>query len=467
MSHPNIIIILLDDLGWMDLSCQGSKFYETPNIDRLFRSGMSFDNAYAACPVCSPSRASILSGKYPARLHLTDWIDHGNYHPCKGKLVDAPYIKGLPLQEYSLAASLKDAGYQTWHLGKWHLGKNETYPEKHGFDVNIGGCFWGHPAHGYFSPYHLETLTDGPDGEYLTERLGNEAGKLIRGRDKRRPFFLNFWHYAVHVPLQAPKELVTHFEEKLKQMGLDQIDPFEVGEHFPIEAKMDQHVLRRTVQSDPVYAAMIYSMDQTVGQLMDTLREEGLEEDTIIVFTSDNGGLATAEGSPTCNYPLSEGKGWMYEGAVREPLAVVWPGHILPGTLSHELTTSPDFYPTLLELAGLPLQPQQHVDGISLAPLLLGKNDSLDREAIFWHYPHYGNQGGTPGSSLRSGKWKYIEFYEDNSRHLFDLETDIAEKHDVASIHPELVERFHQLLSEWLSDCKAYFPTVNADYGAD
>lgn len=212
---------------------------------------------------------------------------------------------------------------------------------------------------------------------------------------------------------------------------------------------------------------MIYSMDQTVGQLMDTLREEGLEEDTIIVFTSDNGGLATAEGSPTCNYPLSEGKGWMYEGAVREPLAVVWPGHILPGTLSHELTTSPDFYPTLLELAGLPLQPQQHVDGISLAPLLLGKNDSLDREAIFWHYPHYGNQGGTPGSSLRSGKWKYIEFYEDNSRHLFDLETDIAEKHDVASIHPELVERFHQLLSEWLSDCKAYFPTVNADYGAD
>ena len=161
MAHPNIVMILLDDLGWMDLSCQGSKFYETPNIDRLFQRGMSFDNAYAACPVCSPSRASILSGKYPARLHLTDWIDHGNYHPCKGKLIDAPYIKGLPLTEHSLAASLKDAGYQTWHLGKWHLGKNETYPEKHGFDVNIGGCFWGHPAHGYFSPYQMETSPSG------------------------------------------------------------------------------------------------------------------------------------------------------------------------------------------------------------------------------------------------------------------------------------------------------------------
>ena len=214
MAHPNIVMILLDDLGWMDLSCQGSKFYETPNIDRLFQRGMSFDNAYAACPVCSPSRASILSGKYPARLHLTDWIDHGNYHPCKGKLIDAPYIKGLPLTEHSLAASLKDAGYQTWHLGKWHLGKNETYPEKHGFDVNIGGCFWGHPAHGYFSPYQMETLTDGPEGEYLTRRLGNEAVRLIRERDKTKPFFLNFWHYAVHAPMQAPADLVAYFEEK-------------------------------------------------------------------------------------------------------------------------------------------------------------------------------------------------------------------------------------------------------------
>ena len=264
--------------------------------------------------------------------------------------------------------------------------------------------------------------------------------------------------------MQAPADLVAYFEEKSRKMGLDKLDPFEVGEHFPIEAKKDQRVVRRTIQSDPVYAAMIYSMDQTVGQLVETLRQEGLEEDTIVIFTSDNGGLATAEGSPTCNYPLSEGKGWMYEGAVREPLAVVWPGHIPAGTVSHEITTSPDFYPTLLELAGLPLQPQQHVDGVSLAGLLLGKEDSLDREAVYWHYPHYGNQGGTPGSSLRSGRWKYIEFYEDNSRHLFDLETDVAEKKDVAAQHPDLVERFHGMLADWLRDCDAAFPTPNPDF---
>lgn len=467
MAHPNIIMILLDDLGWMDLSCQGSQFYETPYIDALFRSGMSFNNAYAACPVCSPSRASILSGKYPARLHLTDWIDHGNYHPCKGKLIDAPYIKGLPVQEHSLAASLQEAGYQTWHVGKWHLGKSESYPEKHGFDVNIGGCSWGHPAHGYFSPYQMENLSDGPVDEYLTQRLGNEAVRLIQTREKDKPFFLNFWHYAVHAPMQAPKEWVRYFEQKQARMGLDQIVPFEAGEPFPIEAKKDQRVVRRIVQSDPVYAAMIYAVDQTVKQLVETLRQEGLEHNTIIVFTSDNGGLATAEGSPTCNYPLSEGKGWMYEGAIREPLAIVWPNHIQAGTVCHEITTSPDLYPTLLELAGIPLQPQQHVDGISLAQLLLGQQEKTNRKAIFWHYPHYGNQGGTPASALRSGKWKYILFYEDNSQCLYDLETDVQEKHNVAKQHPELVTEFQILLDNWLTDCKASLPSKNSEYIPD
>lgn len=463
MAQPNIVFILLDDLGWMDLSCQGSKFYETPNIDRLFQNGMSFDNAYAACPVCSPSRASILSGKYPARLHLTDWIDHGNYHPCKGKLIDAPYVKGLSLKEQSLASTLKEEGYQTWHVGKWHLGKNDTYPDKHGFDVNIGGCSWGHPAKGYFSPYHIETLPEGPDGEYLTDRLGNEAVSLVKNRDKNRPFFLNFWHYAVHTPVQALEKDIAYFEEKRRKMGLDKVDPFREGEHFPIEAKKDQRVLRRVVQSDPDYAAMIYAMDRTIGQLMEVLHEEGIEDDTIIVFTSDNGGLATAEGSPTCNYPLSEGKGWMYEGAVREPLAIAWPGHISAGTVSHEVVTSPDFYPTLLEMAGMPLRGQQHVDGVSFAKILSGEEEKLDRETVYWHYPHYGNQGGTPGSSLRSGKWKYIEFYEDNSRQLYDLEKDISEEHDVAADYPELTEKFHKMLTSWLDDCNAAMPTVNPE----
>lgn len=464
MEQPNIVMILLDDLGWRDLSCQGSKYYETPNIDKLFEQGMRFDNAYAACPVCSPSRASILTGKYPARLQLTDWIDHNGYHPCRGKLIDAAYIHGLPVSEHSLAASLHKEGYQTWHLGKWHLGKEDTWPDKHGFDVNIGGCAWGHPAKGYFSPYHIPTLSDGPEGEYLTNRLATEADNLIRRRDKSKPFYLNYWHYAVHTPLQACEDDIAYFTEKSKKMHLDRLVPYQEGEYFPIEQKKDQRVLRRVIQSDPVYAAMIYSMDRTVGQLMETLREEQIENQTIIIITSDNGGLSTAEGSPTCNYPLSEGKGWMYEGAVRVPLAVIWPNHIAAGSISHEIVTSPDFYPTLLELADLSLHPDQHVDGISFAGILTGKKAKLNRDCIYWHYPHYGNQGGTPFSAMRSGKWKYIESHEENSRHLYNLEDDIEEKHDVASQNPELVRKFHRKLDAWLNDCRAAIPEHNPMY---
>ena len=459
--QPNVIMILIDDLGWMDLSCQGSSFYETPHIDQLRREGMAFDQAYAACPVCSPSRASILSGKYPARLKVTDWIDHENYHPCRGKLIDAPYIKELPVSEFSMAKAFQEAGYQTWHVGKWHLGKEATYPEHHGFDVNLGGSWWGHPKKGYFSPYHMENLSDGPEGEYLTDRIGAEAAALIRSRDRQRPFFLNLWHYAVHTPLQAKAEDIAYFEEKAKRMGLDQQDPFEIGDPFPILQKKDKRITRRIVQSDPVYAAMIKALDDSVGQLMATLKAEGLDEDTIVIFTSNNGGLATAEHSPTCNFPLSEGKGWMYEGAVREPLFVRWPGKIEAGSLSHALTTSPDFYPTLLELCGLPLRPQQHCDGVSLAPVLLNPQAKFDRGPIFWHYPHYGNQGGTPGSALRCGKWKYIEFYEDHSVRLFDLEQDVSEKHNVAEVHPDVVRQFHSLLHEWLEAVDAWYPEVN------
>ena len=392
---------------------------------------------------------------------MTDWIDHENYHPCRGKLIDAPYIKELPVSEFSMAKAFQEAGYQTWHVGKWHLGKEATYPEHHGFDVNLGGSWWGHPKKGYFSPYHMENLSDGPEGEYLTDRIGAEAAALIRSRDRQRPFFLNLWHYAVHTPLQAKAEDIAYFEEKAKRMGLDQQDPFEIGDPFPILQKKDKRITRRIVQSDPVYAAMIKALDDSVGQLMATLKAEGLDEDTIVIFTSDNGGLATAEHSPTCNFPLSEGKGWMYEGAVREPLFVRWPGKIEAGSLSHALTTSPDFYPTLLELCGLPLRPQQHCDGVSLAPVLLNPQAKFDRGPIFWHYPHYGNQGGTPGSALRCGKWKYIEFYEDHSVRLFDLEQDVSEKHNVAEVHPDVVRQFHSLLHEWLEAVDAWYPEVN------
>ncbi|MCJ7703873.1 MAG: sulfatase, partial [Anaerolineales bacterium] len=291
---PNILFILTDDLGWRDLSCYGSTFYETPNLDRLAAQGMRFDQAYAACPVCSPTRASILTGKYPATVGVTDWIDFwGDTHPCRGRIIDAPYIKHLPLSEVSIAAALKEAGYATWHVGKWHLGGDTTLPTNHGFDINVGGCEWGSPLNGYFSPYDIPGLENGPQGEYLTDRLTTEAIRLIEG-NAGKPFFLNLWYYSVHTPIQAKAEHIARFEIKAREMGLDQIDPFEIGDFFPTEHKQDRRINRRRIQSDPVYAAMIYSLDENIGRLLAALADCGQAEDTVVVFTSDNGGLSTA-----------------------------------------------------------------------------------------------------------------------------------------------------------------------------
>jgi arylsulfatase A-like enzyme len=457
-NKPNIIFVLIDDMGWKDLSCYGSEFYETPNIDRLASEGMTFTDAYASCPVCSPTRASVLSGKYPATVGLTDWIGAHT----KGKLIDAPYIDHLPLEEKSLASALKDGGYATWHVGKWHLGQKPYYPENHGFDVNIGGCHWGHPREGYFSPYHIETLEDGTKGEYLTDRITDEAIKLIE-ENEDKPFFLNLWHYTVHTPIQAKKEDIERFEKKAKEMGLENVEAFEEGEYFPCEHKKGLRVKRRLIQSDPVYAAMVYNLDYNIGRLMDTLNKKGIADNTIIIFTSDNGGLSTAEGSPTCNAPLNEGKGWMYEGGVREPLIVKWPGVVESGSVCKEPTTTPDFYPTMLEMAGLCLIPEQHVDGISILPLLKGEQ-KLDREAIYWHYPHYGNQGGTPGSSIRMGDYKLIEFFEDGNIELYNLREDIEEENDLSEEMPELAAKMKKMLSDWRKSVEAKIPVRNPDY---
>jgi len=310
----------MDDLGWKDLGCYGSPFYETPNLDRLARSGMRFTDAYAAAPVCSPTRASIMSGKYPARVGLTNFIGGG----AKGRLIDAPYIDHLPLDETSLAAALRAGGYATWHVGKWHLGGAPYHPDRHGFDVNKGGCHWGMPKHGYFSPWKIPTLDDGPEGAYLTDRLTDEAVTLIRTNDGR-PFFLNLCYYAVHVPIQAKREKTEKFAAKARAAGLDTLETFREGDVFPCEHKKDKRIMRRLVQSDPAYAAMIESVDENIGRLLAAVEEAGQAENTVVIFTSDNGGLATAEGSPTCNAPLAEGKGWMYEGGTREPLIVRWP----------------------------------------------------------------------------------------------------------------------------------------------
>jgi arylsulfatase A-like enzyme len=347
-------------------------------------------------------------------------------------------------------------------VGKWHLGGEPYLPVNYGFDRNVGGCHWGAPLNGYFSPYDIPGFENGPEGEYLTDRLTDEAIKLIHNVEGA-PFFLNLWYYTVHTPIQAKPEHIARFEAKARQMGLDGIEPFEIGDPFPTEHKKDQRITRRLVQSDPVYAAMVYSLDENIGRLLDALERTGQADNTVVIFTSDNGGLATAEGSPTCNAPLSEGKGWMYEGGTREPLIIRWPGVIKAGATCQVPVTSPDFYPTLLEMAGAPLNPTQHSDGISLMPLLTGAA-SLDREAIFWHYPHYGNQGGTPGSSLRAGDYKLIHFFEDDHLELYNLREDIGEEHNLTRHNPQLTAELAGMLADWRDRVEAKIPQSNPEW---
>ena len=452
---PNIIVILIDDMGWRDLQCFGSTFYETPNIDMLAADGMLFTQAYASCPVCSPSRASLMTGKYPARLGLTNYI--GAYD--EGKLMAVPYVDHLSLEEYALPRAFQAQGYQTWHVGKWHLGDKPYYPENHGFMVNIGGCDWGRPMNGYFSPWGIETLpNDVPKGVYLTDYLTDRTIRLIQNKDDK-PFFLYLSHYAVHTPVQAKQEDLDRFEAKFRRMKLDRIEPFVEGEYYPCSHKKELRVKRRLVQSDVAYAAMIWNLDWNIGRVVKALKKQGLYENTVIVFTSDPGGLSTAEGCPTCNAPLSEGKGWTYEGGVRVPLIVKGHG-VPPKTISAEPTSTTDLYPTLLELAGLPLIPEQHCDGVSLAGVLQ-HGDSLGERPIFWHYPHYGNQAGTPAAAVRIGNHKLIHFFEDDHDELYDLSTDISESFDLSYEKTEQVQYLKRVLQRWLQEVGAKIPQQN------
>lgn len=463
MSPPNILFFLIDDMGWTDLACQGSDFYETPNLDQLAKDGMVFTNAYAACPVCSPTRASILSGKYPANVGVTDWINaSGSIHPARGRLIDAPYLKYLPETEFSVAAALQAGGYATWHIGKWHCGGPGHYPQDHGFEINIGGCEAGSPGGGYFSPWGFPGLETGKfEGEYLTDHLSDRCVELIGKHDfSAQPVFINFWHYAVHTPIQAPEELVEKYRLKAERLGLRDEDALEEGELHPVEHKKDVRVVRRTFHSNATYAAMIENLDTNIGNVLQAIDDAGQRDNTLVIFTSDNGGLATSEGSPTCNAPLAEGKGWMYEGGTREPLIARWPGVIPPGSRCQVPVTSPDFYPTFLEVAGLSLRQAQHQDGVSILPLLKG-GASIPREAIFWHYPHYGNQGGTPGSSIRHGDYKLIEFYEDGRLELYNLRDDISEETNLADQESGVVEMLHKELKAWRRKMNAKYPTAN------
>lgn len=454
---PNVVFFLVDDLGWRDTEPFGTTFYETPNIKKLAAESMTFTNAYAACPVCSPTRASIMTGKYPARLHTTDWfgavqpeavINNPNWRNER-KLLPASYKESLPLEETTIAEAFKMSGYTTFFAGKWHLGEEEAYwPEHQGFDINKGGFTAGHPK-SYFSPYGNPRLKDGPQGEHLTGRLANETTQFIEAH-KGQPFFAYFSFYAVHTPLQGRRDLVEKYEEKRKSLGLT--------DQFSTEGKNKV----RIVQSHTTYAAMVEAMDQAVGQVVDKLKEEGIYDNTIIVFFSDNGGLSTSEGHPTSNLPLRAGKGWLYEGGIREPLLIRWPGHTRDGSSCNEPVVSPDLYPTLLQMAGLPLSPTQHKDGKSLIALLEGH--SMHRGPLFWHYPHYGNQGGSPGSAIRDGNWKLIKWYEDGREELFNLKNDIGEKENLRNKQPAIAKRLRKELDRWLKEQGASMPSPNPYY---
>lgn len=448
---PNIVFILADDMGWRDLGCQGSTFYETPNLDALAKNSVRFTQAYAACPVCSPSRAAILTGQYPARLGVTDWLPGEISKPAQ-KLKGPATLQFLPETEKTLAQAFKGAGYRTGHVGKWHLGGEGHLPQNFGFEVNIGGSDAGHPP-SYFSPYDLPGLPDGPRGEYLTDRLTDEAVKFIRD-SKDSPFFLYFPQYAVHVPKQAKPEIIQKFSDKLAKMNAS-AEP---------EYIKDGRTRTRHLQTDAIYAAMVASLDESVGRVLKEIHDAGLESNTIVIFTSDNGGLATSEGWPTSNYPLRAGKGWLYEGGIREPLLVSYPGHIAPA-VSAVPVIGTDFFPTLLALAGLPAQPQQALDGKDFSSALNG--GTLPARKFFWHYPHYSNQLGSPASAVRDGDFKLIEWFEDNHVELYNLKGDVGELHDLAAQFPEKAAALREELRAWRESVNAKMPVPNPRYHAE
>ncbi len=455
-NRPNILFCLADDLGWSDLGCYGSSFYETPHLDRLAATGARLTDAYAACPVCSPTRVSIMSGKYPARLDTTDWFGapqpgSDNRPWARDKpLLPAPYIDHLPLEEVTLAETLKSAGYATFFAGKWHLGGGGFSPEDQGFDVNKGGYFRGAPTPptGYFSPYGNPKLSDGPEGEHLPARLAEETVSFIRDQ-QGEPFFAMLSFYSVHTPLQTRADLEEKY--KRKALALDQNSA-----RFGREGNRKV----RLVQDHAVYAGMVEAMDLAVGTVLDALEDLNLATNTIVFFTSDNGGLSTSEGGPTSNYPLRAGKGWLYEGGIRESTLVRWPGKIREGLVIDAPVMSTDFYPTILDMTGTTLLPSQHIDGVSIAPLLRG-DGALPERALYWHYPHYHNQGNSPAAAIREGPYKLLSFYEDDRVELYNLSEDIGEQVNLAEKLPDKAKALLAKLRDWQEALDAKVPSIN------
>jgi arylsulfatase A-like enzyme len=501
---PNVVLFLVDDLGWTDLGCYGSRFYETPHIDKLAQEGVRFTQAYAACPVCSPTRASILTGKYPARLRMTDWLP-GRKEFSFQKLQNARIRQQLPSEEVTLAEALRKQGYATAHFGKWHLGEEPSGPRQHGFEVQIPRWHKGWPKAGYQAPFQLEGLGDQP-GDYLTDRLTDEALKYVEA-NKDRPFFLYLSHFAVHDPIQGRPDLVQKYQAKLRRSQPDKEPAFvlegnpdarpplsrteltallkkEAWQGYGVLPKQTVKIKQR--QDNVQFAAMVESMDESLGRVLEKLKTLGLADNTIVIFVSDNGGMSAANfGRPdrsipatqldaayaTANLPLRGGKGWLYEGGIRVPLIVKWPGHRVllstdrPRTAICDVPViSTDLYPSVLEMIGVPALPEQHQDGISFVPLWNGATE-LDREALYWHFPHYSNHGmQSPGGAVRSGDHKLIEYFENHTVQLFHLAKDPGEQHDLAREEPETGARLRAMLHRWRESVSAQTMESNPDY---
>ena len=451
----NVLFIVADDLGYHDLGCMGSNFYETPNIDKIAAKGMVFTDGYAACQVCSPSRASIYSGKFPARHGITDWIGArtGKEWSEAGhntRLMPPDYARSLDQEYITLPEALKEAGYHTFFAGKWHLGEKGSWPEDHGFDINKGGWDVGSPKGGFFAPWNNPNLESGPDGENLSMRLARETANFIKA-NKDSSFFACLSFYAVHAPIQTTQELWAKYRQKAESRGISE-SGFEMAGRLPI----------RTVQDNPVYAGLIETMDDAVGLVLNTLKESGLEDNTIVVFTSDNGGVASGDNYSTSNLPLRGGKGYQYEAGIREPYFIKVPGLTEKGLSCSSPVSSVDLYPTILDLLNIKLRPEEHSDGVSLLPLLQG--GSLPERPLIWHYPHYGNQGGDPVSIIRLGDWKLIHYYESSTEELYNLKDDIREQNNLTENKPELVDDLHKQLFEYLESVNARFPVFDPGY---
>ncbi|MCP5535226.1 MAG: sulfatase [Akkermansiaceae bacterium] len=447
---PNIVVFLVDDLGYMDIGANNpSCFYETPSIDEFAKTAMRFTHGYAANPVCSPTRYSLMTGKYPTRVGATNFFSGMR----SGKFKPAPLNDEMPLDEITLAQALKKKNYATFFAGKWHLGHTEKHlPQNRGFDVNVGGHKAGGPYTGkkYFAPFKNPQMEESPEGEHLPDRLARDTAAFIEA-NKDKPFLAYLSFYSVHTPLMGRPDLVKKYLAKAeKVMG----KPFT---EVPGELMGKKRQKVRTLQSHAVYAAMVEAMDQAVGKVLKQLEASGVADNTMVIFTSDNGGLSTSEGWPTSNLPLRGGKGWIYEGGIREPWIIRYPGVTKAGSVSEETICSIDLYPTVMAASGI--ETKHEIDGIDISPAL--KGGTLDRDTLYWHYPHYSNQGGPPGGAIRVGDYKLVERYEDGKVMLFNLKDDLGETKDLAAQFPERVAKMRASLHKWYQSVDARFLQKN------